>query len=307
MDARKRCRGDGLVKAGDLLAGLVPVPELCFDEVIRSEDIGYTHPVFMQCFMPMRHTPKNKQRWQVNCGRASLVIRAGELIKPGEPNTFQPREVPAGPKARILNAYTNDYILRHRTQTIDLADSLRKAMERMNISISGKSGRLLKRELENYAAAEIILGVWTADHPIQEQAKVAKRLSFWLERDERQMTIWNREMTVSDEYYHTLINQNRMAPFYWPALLNLQNDTRAMDIHCYLIYRLRNGLQHPVVLHKKVLHAMFGHDTKELFHFWPRFQESLLAAHKWYPKARIEVKNDCIILKNSPPLIPHRV
>jgi hypothetical protein len=31
-----------------------------------------------------------------------------------------------------------------------------------------------------------------------------------------------------------------------------------------------------------------------------------MAAVKWYPQAQIEVKNDCIILKDSPPLIPYR-
>jgi len=120
------------------------------------------------------------------------------------------------------------------------------------------------------------------------------------------MTIWNPEMTVSQKYYQAIIQDDRMAPFYWPALVALQNDTRAMDIHCFLVYRLRNGLKRPVVLHTKVLHAMFGRDIKELYKFWQRFKKSLMAAHQWYPKAQIEMKDDCIILKDSPPLIPYR-
>jgi hypothetical protein len=75
------------------------------------------------------------------------------------------------------------------------------------------------------------------------------------------MTIWNPEMTVSSQYYHSVTDGDRMAPFYWPALLGLQHDTRAMDIHCFLVYRLRSGLSRPVTLHVKVLHAMFGRDV----------------------------------------------
>jgi hypothetical protein len=280
--------------------------EVC-DEIIRPEDIGYTHPVFLQCFLPTRHTPKNRQRWQTDCGRASLVIRAGELVNPAKRNQFKQCIVPAGPKARIINAYINDSILRKRSPTVDLGRSLRQAMDQMDITICGTNSEALQREIQNFAAAEIILGVWDNDGSAhQEQAKVARYLSFWIEKNPNQKVIWQPELTVSSEYYNALTRRDCMAPFYWPALVALQNDTRAMDIHCFLVYRLRNGLKHPVSLHQKVLHAMFGRDVKQLDHFWPRFKESLQAARQWYPTARIEVKNDCIILKNSPPLIPYR-
>jgi len=131
-------------------------------------------------------------------------------------------------------------------------------------------------------------------------------MSFWLEKNPDQRTIWQPGMTVSREYFASVRDPGRMAPFYWPALVGLQHDTRAMDIFCFLTYRLRNGLKRPVVLHAKALHPMFGSDIKELKHFWSSFKKSLVAALEWYPKARIEVKNDCIILKDSPPLIPYR-
>ncbi len=78
-------RGEGgLTRRGDLLAGLLPkvLPAGLFDDVIKPSDVGYTHPVFLQCFLPTRHSDRNRQRWQTNCGRASLVIRAGELANP---------------------------------------------------------------------------------------------------------------------------------------------------------------------------------------------------------------------------------
>lgn len=295
----------GMTHIGSLLPEVLPAG--LFDEIIRPEDVGYTHPVFVQCFMPTRHSEANKQRWQTDCGRASLVIRAGELVKPGEPNAYKSCVVPAGSKARIVNAYVNDYILKNRTPTVDLGKSLRKTMERMNISIGGANGKELQREIENFAAAEISLGVWDEDgNAHQHRAFVADTMSFWLEKNPDQMTIWQPEMTVSSQYFHSITNDDRMAPFYWPALVDLQHDTRAMDIHSFLVYRLHKGLKRPVMLHAKTLHAMFGRDTKQLKHFWHRFKKSLLAAHKWYPEAQIEVKNDCILLKNSPPLIPHR-
>jgi Plasmid encoded RepA protein len=295
---------NGLVRAGEVLPEVLPAG--LFEQVIKPEDVGYTHPVFLQCFLPTRHSAKNKQRWQTNCGRASLVIRAGELANPDKPNEYESCIVPAGPKARFVIAYVNDYIQRHDTPTVNMGESLRDAMEKMNISVGGKNGTELKREVKNFAAAEIGLGVWNDDQVQHHRALVADHMSFWLEKDPNQRTIWQPEMTVSREYFAAVREGDRLAPFYWPAMLALQHDTRAMDIHCFLTYRLRNGLKRPVLLHTKVLHALFGQDITARKKFWSSFKKSLLAAHKWYPQAQIEIKNDCIILKDSPPLIPHR-
>src|SRR5947209_4296926 len=106
--------------------------EVLFDGELKREDIGYAHPVSLQCFLPTRHTEKNEQRWQVDCGRASLVIRAGELIDPDKPHVFEQRVVPAGPKALFVVAYINDYIQRHNTRTVDMGESLREVLERMS-------------------------------------------------------------------------------------------------------------------------------------------------------------------------------
>jgi len=298
-------RASGLIRAGELLPEILP-PGL-FEQVIKREDIGYTHPVFLQCFLPTRHSSKNGQRWQTNCGRASLVIRAGELVNPAKPNEYESCFVPAGPKARFVVGYVNDYIQRNNTPTVNMGDSLREAMAKMNISVGGKNGKELTREVKNFASAEIGLGVWNEDGNVKhDRALVAPHMSFWLEKNPDQRTIWQPEMTVSREYFGAIREGDRLAPFYWPAMVALQHDTRAMDIHCFLTYRLRNGLKHPVVLHAKVLHALFGQDITELKKFWQSFKKSLIAAHKWYPQAQIEMKNDCLILKDSPPLIPYR-
>lgn len=295
---------------GELLPGIVqeaPLDGLLFGEEVQREDIGYTHPVFLQCFLPTRHTAKNKQRWQTDCGRASLVIRAGELVKPNQVNTFETRVVPAGPKARYVVAYVNDYIQREKTRTVDMGRSLRQAMNKLQIPINGTNGKALENEVKNFAAAEITLGVWDQDgNAHQTGGKVAKRLSFWIDKDDEQRTLWQPELDVSQDYYDAVRDGDRMAPFYWPAMIALSDDVRAMDIHCFLVYRLRQGLRHDVPISARQLHALFGQDVQQLDHFWPRFVESLKRALKWYPEAHIAIKNDCIILKNSRPLIPHR-
>jgi hypothetical protein len=298
-------KATGLQRAGEVLAKIVPTR--FFEEVIDPKDVGYTHPVFVQCFLPTRHTAKNRQRWQTDCGRASLVIRAGELANPAKPNEFKHCIVPAGPKARFVVGYINDQIQRHSSPVVNMGDSLREAMRAMNISIGGKNGHELKREVENFAAAEIGLGVWDEQgNAHHHRALIAPHMSFWLERDPNQRTLWQPEMTVSREYFDAVRDGDRLAPFYWPAMIALQHDTRAMDIHAFLTYRLRKGLKRPVTLPVQALHSLFGRDIAEQKKFWQSFKRSLIAALQWYPQAHIEIRNDCILLKDSPPLIPYR-
>lgn|SRR5471030_2892528 len=112
-------------------------------------------------------------------------------------------------------------------------------------------------------------------------------------------------MTVSPQYFQA-VTEREMTPFYWPAMVGLQHNPRAMDIHNFLSYRMHKGLSRPVTLHATVLHAMFGQGIQRMAHFWPRFLEALQDALKWYPHCKIEVLNDGIKLYDSPPLIPPR-
>jgi len=313
-----------LTHVSELLPGLLPPEEvkplapaqperkalepadLITGELIRPEDIAYTHSLFLQCFMPIRHTAKNRQRWETGNRNAKLVIRAGELVKPNSPGTFKQCIVPAGPKARLILAYINDYAYRHRTPIIPLGDSMREAMRRMEVPICGTNGKELQREVANLAAADMVLGVWMPDGSAhQKKTTLAEELSFWIEKDPNQRTLWQPEMTLSRSYYESL-QGSHMAPLFWPAYIALQSKPRAMDILAFLQYRLRKTIKTPVTIPATVLHMMFGQDIKHLFHFWPRFKQSLAEALKYYPTARVEVLNDAIKLYHSPALIPYR-
>lgn len=314
---------DGFTKASDILPGLsLPEPittpekseltpacipdDFITGELIRPEDIAYTHSLFLQCFMPLRHNPNNRERWETGNRNAKLLIRAGDLVKPNSPGTFKRCIVPAGPKARLILAYINDYAYRKRTPLIPLGESMREAMRRMDVSICGTNGKELQRELENLAAADMVLGVWTPDGSAhQDQMKIAARMSFWIDKDPKQGTLWQPEMMLSPGYYQSLQGPH-MAPLHWPAYIALQSKPRAMDIFAFLQYRLRKSMKTSVVIPVTVLHAMFGQDIKHLYHFWPRFKEALKDALKWYPTARVEILNDAIKLYNSPALIPYR-
>jgi Plasmid encoded RepA protein len=262
--------------------------------------------------MPLRHNENNRQRWQTKCGSVSLVIRAGELLKPDTQADFKLCDVPAGPKARIITAYINDYAYRHKTPQIELGRNLHQAMQRMKIGVGGKNSKELTREVENIAAAEILMGLWLPDgNAHQKTAKISEDVSFWIEKNPDQQTIWQPTMTLSRRYYASIEESQHIAPIYWPAYVALQHNARAMDIHNFLTYRLRTiRPNRPVTIHADALKSQFGRDIQEQRHFWPHFVKALREALEQYPQAKNSVAlledNSGVRLGYAQPIIPYK-
>lgn len=302
----------GMQHVGEIVRSLVPTKPIFSEDFIPSEDIAYTHSLFLQCFMPLRHAPANERRWQTNHRDASLVIRAGEVPIPGKKHAFRECSVPAGPKARLIAIYINNYAWKHKRPTIDLGESMREFMDMADVRICGSNGRELKRELENFAAAEIMLGEWGPDRVLSPRTKVAGEMSFWLEKNPDQRTIWTPQMQLSPQYFETVIKGRHIAPVHWPSYVALQRSPRAMDIHGFLTYRLRKPLMKPARISVVELHQMFGQDCKRLAHFLPRFEDDLKKAWALYQTARVELTKETditkrhLILRSSPPLIPYK-
>jgi hypothetical protein len=278
-----------------------------FREIIGPGDIAYTHALFLQCFLPLRHTTANAKKWQCGNGRLAMQITAGSTVDPKRPGKFNDCETPAGPMGRMIVNYAIDYMYRKETPVIDLGRNLRTAMEQMQVPIAGTSGKALTREVLNFANADIIFGFWTPDgNAHQNKAAVSKSLSFWINKDERQRTIWQPEMIASDEFYRSITDGGHIAPVYLPAYVKLRRSPRAQDVFAWLSYRLRNPLKRPAIIPAAALHSIFGQDTKQFDHFWPEFKTAVRLAHTQYPEARIKFLNDAMVLESSPPRVPYK-
>ena len=268
---------------------------------ITRQDLAFTHSIFVQCFLPMRALrAPNNQHWEVTHGSASIAIEAGCLADPKREGHWEEQEVPAGPKARLLFAYINDYAIRHNNPIIDLGKSLRAFMEKNGVPIGGPNARELTRQLKNIAAARILLGTWGDKRVSTQQTRIASRIDFWLDRNPKVSGRWQPEMQLAPEYFEAL-GAHRV-PIYFPALVKLQANPRAMDIFSWLVYRMRS-VTFPVRIPYVALHPVFGGTIKLLKHFKFEFRQAVLAAHRYYPEARVEFKKDYVILYRSRPLI----
>ena len=101
---------------------------------------------------------------------------------------------------------------------------------------------------------------------------------------------------LSEGYYEQLTKHP--VPLEEAAIRALSNNSAAMDAYIWLAYRLR-VLQGDKLVTWKALKAQFGTTYKELYHFkakWPRVIHLALAV---YPEARVEFRDEGLVLKPS--------
>ena len=240
-------------------------------------------------------------------GLAALRIEAGTLIDPAEVGTFRPFPVPFGSRARLILPYINGYALRHQTRTVDLGRSLRAFMTHLGLSFDGRRGHQIMEQVQSLAAAHLVLGLWdtSSGRSHAHLATVADEISFWIERDARQRSLWEPEMTLSQRYYDAIME--RSVPLDMGHLVQLARSPRRMDVYAWLTYRtavIPPGRKVRVRL--AALQPVFAPDVSELRFFKHRLREDLRAVGRIYPGFRVEFENDLLVLERSPSPVGRR-
>ena len=87
-------------------------------------------------------------------------------------------------------------------------------------------------------------------------------------------------------------------PIEEAAVRQIANNSAALDLYCWLAYRL-HYLDAPRLVTWKALHAQFGRATAQMYHFKPHFRQTLELALSVYPGASVELDIRGITLKPS--------
>ena len=275
-----------------------PVDEVQDALVPQDQEVGYMHAALMQCFLP--HRPTDTRRHETSHGNASLVVHAGELANPRIRRGWIECQIPAGPKPRLILPYIIGEAIRNGHPEIDLGHSLRKFMTSLNVPIAGSNAKALTTQIQNIAAAHIVIGEWTAEAVHTRGGRFAKELSFWLERNPDQRMLWTPTMTLSDEFFNTI--QHHRVPIDTGHLAQLARSPRRMDLYAWLSYRtprIPQGKRKPISL--RGLQAIFAPDISRYADFKARLQRDLKAVHTVYPLFKVELVGDVLWLKRSPP------
>ena len=274
-------------------------------EAFTGQDHGFTHAILMQCFFPQR--PIDARRYETSHGNASLVVHAGELANPNTRHEWIECQVPSGAKPRLILPYIIGQTIRTERPEIDLGTSLRKFMASVNIPVAGTNAKRLTEQIENIAAAQIVIGEWHDDAVHTRGGRFAKQLSFWLERNPDQRTMWTPEMTLSDEFFNTI--QDHRVPIDTTHLAQLARSPRRMDLYAWLSYRTpRIPQRRRDAISLRALHAIFAPEIARYPDFAARLRRDLKAIHAVYEHFKVEIAGDILWLQRSRPPVrfgPH--
>ena len=284
----------------ELLETTIPAGDV--EDALVLAGVGYTHAVMVQCFLPQR--PITELNYDARHGRATLSIDAGRLINPDVVGEIVQCAVPSGAKARLIFPYIVGEAVRNASPEIDLGRSLRRFMERLGMPVGGSNGQKITAEIQNIAAATIMLGQWTEDNARMRAGRLAKELSFWLERNPDQQSFWRPTMVLSAEFFDAI--QDHRVPIDMHHLAQLARSPRRMDLYAWLAYRTpRIRSDQRVAVRLDALHAIFAPDITRLLDFRKRLRSDLTAIAAVYPDFKVEVAGDIVWLKRSPPPVPY--
>lgn len=264
--------------------------------------VGFIYSGFAQAALPHRKLADDAV-WQVQTEHVLLLVEPGRRpVRDGVPT---PIGVPYGSRARLIMLYLITRALRTNSREVELGGSMREWMVRMGIPVGGPSARGVRDQAERLSRCRLSFQVSSGGKTgllnqnlvdgavFLDDETPGKGLSYNLDRVRLSETFWEQL-------------KRHPIPLDEAAIRALQGHSMALDLYCWLAYRL-HVLQGPRAVTWAALKAQFGTGFSRMDHFKPTFLENLQLALAVYPDAQVDVGERGVNLLPSRPPISGKV
>jgi hypothetical protein len=131
------------------------------------------------------------------------------------------------------------------------------------------------------------------------------RYDVWFPKSPSQRMLWPTTVTLSQEFYESLIGQNAL-PLDARAIRALQQSAMALDVYTWLAHRLcRIPGNKPVPISWRALQAQFGPEYKDQYAFRQDFKSALRKVLAVYRDANVDLPHSgSLTLRRSSPPVP---
>lgn len=122
----------------------------------------------------------------------------------------------------------------------------------------------------------------------------------FIEDESAQGGLFVERASLSQSFFDEL--KKHPVPVEEAAVRQIANNSLALDVYCWLAYRL-HSLDQPITISWKALHGQFGRSVARLDHFKEHFRTVLALAMSVYPDADVEENGtgSGLILRPSQP------
>lgn len=263
----------------------------------EEQRAGFLYSGWCQTALPHRRLPDDEV-WTVGTDFIRLMVEPGS-IHLSESGTRRVG-VPYGSRARLILLFLQSEAVRTRSREIELGKSLRVWLGKLGVPIGGKSMVDVREQALRISRCRMTFQVAGQGSTGFINQNLVDTAMFSHEREGPLLGT----VRLSETFFAALTKHP--VPLQESAIRAIANNSQALDIYCWLAYRL-HALDKPCPITWKALHAQFGGGYKALKHFRPRFSESLEVALAVYPEAQVHVDPVGVTLRPSrPPVLPRR-
>lgn len=261
--------------------------------------IGYVYSGFAQAALPHKRLPDDAP-WQVQTEHVLLLVEPGRRpVRDGTPVSIG---VPYGSRARLILIYLMTRAIESGCREIELGRSMRQWLERLNVPIGGPAARAVKDQAERLSRCRLSFEVTRGSRTGLVQQNLVDGALFLDETPQRGHSHALERVRLSEQFWEQL--QRHPIPLEDSAIRTLQGHSLALDLYCWLAYRL-HVLSGPRSVSWQALKGQFGAAFRRLDHFRPTFTENLELAKAAYPAALVTVTDSGVTLRPSrPPVTP---
>jgi hypothetical protein len=264
----------------------------------QADSPEFLHSVLCQVGLPRAKT--EARSFQRSSGTAVIEIEAGKLYRRGK---LIPAPLPYGAKPRLVLMHLCAEAVRTRCPDIEVGRSARDFLGRLGLDNGGHEYARFRAQMEALAACRMTLGMSVGDRDITINTQPISRFEAWMQHDGRSLGLWPGLMTLSGEFYNTLLEH--AVPLDPRAVHGLQKSALALDAYTWLAHRLcRVRKAEGVKLSWSNLRQQFGQEYGCSKDFKKEFKAALLKVCAVYPAARISEEAGGLRLYSSPAPVP---
>ncbi len=263
-------------------------------------EIGFLYSGWAQSGLPHKRLADDAA-WQVRTDHVSLVVQPG--LRHTASGAPVPVGVPYGSRARLICIYLQSEALRCNSREVELGKSLHAWLRKLDISIGGKSMAAVRDQAERISRCRMSFQIKQGNRTGLVNQNILDTAMF-VDDDSEQGSLFVERAKLSELFYEQL--KKHPVPVEEAAIKAISNNSMAIDVYCWLAYRL-HVLEKPTPVSWKSLHGQFGNGIASLVKFRQLFRATLELAMSVYPDAKVDVEERGVTLHPSKPPVPPKV
>lgn len=260
----------------------------------EQTDIAFLFSGWAHAALPHRRIADDAV-WRIQTEHVTLLVEPGRKPLASGENAFV--GVPYGSRARLIMLYLQSEALQTNSREVELGKSLSDWLSRLGIPLGGKSYKDVKEQASRISRCRLSFHIQAGSRSGLINQNILDTAMF-LDGGGDQGDLFVETAKLSESFFEQL--KKHPVPIEESAISSINNNSMAIDVYCWLAYRL-HSLTKPKPITWKALRVQFSPNVKQLFHFRAAFKDNLALALAVYPKARVEETENGLMLHPSPP------